>query len=77
MNQTLHILKKDIRHLWWEILGVLVLTTGYAFGDYLRTLPGNEQVSLSTGFSIALVLGWYYLVALVVLEEPLAGEIQF
>jgi hypothetical protein len=77
MNQTLHILEKDTRHLWWEILGVLVLTIGYAVGDYFRTLPGKEQVTLSLGFAILLVIGWYNLIALLVLDESLADEVQF
>jgi hypothetical protein len=77
MNQALHILKKDVRHLWWEIFGVLLLTITYAVVDSQRSMPGNEAGRVSTYPAIALVLGWYYLVGLVVFEEPLATEIQF
>jgi hypothetical protein len=77
MNQTLHILKKDIRHLWWETVAVLAVMVTFAVVDSRRSLPDNERAPLSLFAAIVMVLGWYYLVARLVLDESLATEIQF
>src|SRR5262249_18919448 len=87
MNQSLHILKKDARHFWWEILVVLIFTTMFAvvlfspivfgFVASRRALPGNQDGRLSVFPAIALTLAWYYLIAIVVREEALGSDIPF
>ena len=68
MSQALHIFRKDLRSMRWEIAAVLVLVAAYTF---IVRAPGGifpEWV---------LPLAWIYLVVRAILEEPLPGDRQF
>src|SRR5580700_5254187 len=77
MRQALHIFKKDVRHLRWEIALVLLMAM-LPFVD-LRIAPGAGLVS-SDGSSIwisLLPLFWFLLAGRVIHSEALPGTKQF
>src|ERR1043166_191352 len=69
MRQALHIFRKDIRCLWWEILVVEALAIGYTF-----VKSESHDILYVNGL---LPLAWIYLVVRVILQEPLPGDRQF
>src|SRR5260370_13030118 len=83
MKQTLHIFRKDVRRLRWEILGALALMAVYAWTQlhpWVFLEEGFQQLKLSPlviNLSPLVVLGWWYLIARLVQQEPLAGDRQF
>jgi hypothetical protein len=81
MRQTLHIFKKDVRHLWFEIVVVLFAVAGFTFTEARRALwladPGTNRIAASTLLVFLLPLAWWMLIARVVHEEPLPGDRQF
>jgi hypothetical protein len=75
MPLILHVLMKDVRHLWWAIALTLVLQTGLARMDRWRA---DWLASPAEGWLNLLVpLAWACLIALAVDEEPLVGERHF
>src|SRR5437867_4353384 len=69
MSQALHIFRKDLRSLRWEIAAAIALTTAYTFiKSGARSLPYVEWF---------VPPAWIYLVVRVILEEPLPGDRQF
>lgn len=81
MNQAFHILKKDIRHLCWEIPLVPAFALVFALAEAKQWPPSERQfnidpVLVSTIQTILLVT-CFVLVCRVVLEEPLTGDTQF
>ncbi|HTU35855.1 MAG TPA: hypothetical protein VMF66_18785, partial [Candidatus Acidoferrum sp.] len=81
MRQTIHIFKKDVRHLWPEI--AIVLLTNVAFVlDMVRqaragTDAGAAQGTVSTLITYLLPFAWIVLVARAVYGETLVGTRQF
>jgi hypothetical protein len=89
MKQTLHILAKDIRHLWGEIL--LSVATMVAFAWVYPRQWSNASVGwerFSPGFGrqgqilawllmLLVPLSWWLLIARLVHEERMAGDRQF
>jgi len=71
----LHILKKDVRHLWGPIALTLVLLAVLAREDRWRMdwMPGLNEGWLN----LLLPLAWATLTALVIQEEALTGDRQF
>jgi hypothetical protein len=65
MRQTLHIFKKDVRHLRGEIIMVWTFTAIFAWR------PGEDWTQ------VMLVLGAAFLIARVVHAEPIPGDRQF
>jgi len=89
MNQILHILKKDVRRFWIEILISLFLLTHFTwFGPRLlgqdpasgATLNrfGIYGAGLVQGLLLLLIpISWWLLISRVVQEERLVGDRQF
>ena len=69
MRLALHIFKKDVRRLWWGIAVVLALDALVTKGD---VGPGADGLP-----AIMMMIAWFALVALAVLEDPLVGDRQF
>jgi hypothetical protein len=62
MRQALHIFKKDVRYLWYEIaitLALVVMFVGFRWIEFI--LP----------------IAWCYLAARVIYAEPLPGDRVF
>jgi hypothetical protein len=81
MRQALHILKKDARHLWFEIVIVLAVTAAFAFVGARRAFwlddPNANRSVAWTMVQILLPLAWWILIARVVYSETLPGDRQF
>lgn len=89
MRQTLHILRKDVRRHWIEILLVLALLAAYAWRAPTDWVTPAEydffvgaRFSLGLGFAPGLIgffvyVSWCLLVVRVIQAEALAGDRQF
>ncbi|MGH9763276.1 MAG: hypothetical protein ACREDR_05750 [Blastocatellia bacterium] len=78
MNRTLHIFRKDVRRLRWDILLVLGLMTAFVVTDSQASFDGNDRsAKFSSLLALLLELAWFYMIARVVQEEPLAKDVQF
>ena len=75
MKGALVILRKDLRHFWWEIAITLMLLSILSWLDSQRYdfVPGPMEALLS----IFLPIAWAYLVAVVIQEDGLVGGRQF
>ena len=69
------ILRKDARRLWREIIVTLAILAVLTWVDSWRSdfTPG----SIEGWLNLLLPFAWAYLIALVVLEDPLVGDRQF
>jgi hypothetical protein len=81
MRQALHIFKKDVRQLWFEIAITLIVTAAFAFigarrGFWLDDPGANRSVAWSM-VQLMLPLAWWILIARVVYGEILPGDRQF
>lgn len=81
MRQAIHILKKDVRHLWIEIVVVLAVTglfafihTNQAFWQSKTELP-QTVAAFFAGF--LLPAAWCTLILRAVHGEPLTGDREF
>jgi hypothetical protein len=75
MKSVLHTFRKDFRHLWPAALVSLVLLATLARADRWRS---DTMVSSTEGWlNLVLPLAWACVIALAVLEEPLAGDRHF
>lgn len=71
----LHIFRKDVRRLWWEIAVTLVLLTTVA-GQYCwRENFRRGYVELLLNFLLPTC--WRYLAVLLIYEETPSGDRQF
>jgi hypothetical protein len=81
MKQALHILRKDVSHLWPQIAIVLLLVAAFAVSNLqLRDPVGYEepQLRLLAGLLEVLVPAAYaWLIVTLVHQEPLPGDRQF
>ncbi len=82
MSQILHIFKKDVRHLWPEILVSLALTVAFvrlSFGGESNfSVSGSPYLPIVASLVTALVpVGWWVLAARLIFDESLVGEGQF
>ncbi|HUE23127.1 MAG TPA: hypothetical protein VMQ86_15685 [Bryobacteraceae bacterium] len=81
MNQTLHILRKDIRRFRYELCVTIALTGAFAWSRAAADMPGQPQFSraaILAGFSgFFLVLAWWFLITQLIHAESLAGDRQF
>jgi hypothetical protein len=75
MCQALHIFRKDVRKLWWEIVIVLAVATGYTL------LACSREYAQVAGFIETLTsllgLAWVSLTVLDIQDESLVGDRQF
>lgn len=83
MDQILHILRKDIRRLRWEILGSVLLTLLMAWlnGDMRLTFPASRETrtlqQVRATLQLPVLLGWWLLILLAIQGEALPGIRQF
>src|SRR5439155_3795138 len=82
MKQVLHILKKDIRRHWPEILLSLAVLAAYVWNEpdqwVPRELSENRLRNFLTGaLTVTVVVSWCMLVVRVVQGEKLVGDRQF
>lgn len=77
MLHTLHIFKKDSRHLWKEILVVTGMIAAFAYlGAHSRPVLTSYALPidrLDAIYPLLLPLAWWYLIAAVVHEERILG----
>jgi len=73
--------RKDVRHLWPQIVIALILAAAHAALDVLQTpvwRPGTERINQLAGLSsFLLTLAWWALIAALIYEETLPGDRQF
>lgn len=74
MRQALHIFKKDVRHLRWEIGISLVLMAIFVFMQLQR---GFLRYANAANFSYLLLCFWGFLCARLIQAEPIPGDRQF
>jgi hypothetical protein len=82
MHQILHIFRKDLRHHWPDIvlaLGILALYTWNQPGEWRPSDPRSHilQQIIARNLPFLVMLAWSFLIARVVLGEPLVGDRQF
>jgi hypothetical protein len=81
MRQALHIFKKDVRHLWFEIAVAMTVVTAFTFKGARRALwlvdPVTNRTAAWTMVLILLPLAWWTLIARVIHDEALTGDRQF
>src|SRR5207253_7631087 len=81
MRQTLHIFKKDVRHLWFEIAVAITVVAAFTFTGARRALwlvdPVTNRTAAWTMVLILLPLAWWTLIARVIHDEALTGDRQF
>jgi hypothetical protein len=81
MRQALHIFKKDIRHLWFEVTVAIFVVAAFTFTASRRAHwlqdPGTNRIGAWTLVLILLPLVWWTLIARVIHDEPLPGDNQF
>jgi hypothetical protein len=81
MRQALHIFKKDLRHLWFEIAVAIFVVAAFTFTAARRAHwlqdPGTNRIGAWTLVLILLPLVWWTLIARVIHDEPIPGDNQF
>jgi len=81
MRQALHIFKKDVRHLWFEIAVAITVVAAFTFTGARRALwladPVTNRIAAWTLVLILLPLAWWTLIARVIHDEVLPGDHQF
>lgn len=81
MREILNIFRKDVRHLWPQILVIWTLFVVFDILDILSfpiDVPETHRINRLSGLAmLLLVLGIWYLVALAIYQEPLPGDRQF
>src|SRR5215467_662232 len=81
MRQALHIFKKDVRHLRFEIAVTIIVAAAFAFTGARRALwlvdPATNRTAAWTMVLILLPLVWWTLIARVIHDEALTGDRQF
>jgi hypothetical protein len=80
MTQTLRIFRKDVRHLAPFILVILALQTTLAIAAVQSVGIVGDTQRIDIAFALcesALPLAWVFLIAMLVLQDPLAGENAF
>ena len=80
MKQALHIFSKDVRRLWLPLsiaLAVQALFTYFEMQPHRGALFVSGQFSPETLVDFLLPVAWWFLMIVLVHEEPLAGDRQF
>ena len=77
-THALQIFRKDIERLWWFVLLTLLLLALFAYQDTSRTVNVFAGPAPNSGWlNLALPFAWSLLIALVIIQDPLAGDRQF
>lgn len=77
MRQALHIFRKDARRFAYQICALAALTYMWAWANIPASradLPANRYAAFA---GAVLIVGWWYLISLLVHDEPLTGDRQF
>jgi hypothetical protein len=81
MRQALHIFKKDVHHLWFEITVAISVVAAFTFTGARRALwlvnPGTNRIAAWTLVMFLLPLAWWTLIARVIHDEAMPGDRQF
>lgn len=80
MNQIIHILRKDLRCFWPEILVSLASLAAYTWHEPVMWQPSSKnipQLLLTQVLALLILLSWFLLVLRLIHEEPLIGQRQF
>lgn len=81
MRQAVHILKKDVRHLWIEIAVVLAATGLFALiytsPEFWHSKAQIPQTVAAFFVQFLLPVGWWVLIVRAVHGEPLTGDREF
>lgn len=80
MTQVLHIFRKDVRCLRWELAVVAALTVAFVWSHVVADTDRRQVLSTSMGaylISGLLVIGWWFLITQLVHDEALVGHRQF
>jgi hypothetical protein len=80
VTQVLHIFRKDVRCLRYELGVVGALTIAFAWSHIVADTDHRQVLSTSMGaylISGLLVIGWWFLISQLVHEEALVGKRQF
>jgi hypothetical protein len=81
MRQAIHILKKDIRHLWIEIAVVLAANGLFAFihthQAFWLLKAHIPQTVMAVFVSFLVPVAWWVLIARAIHGEPLTGDREF
>lgn len=80
MRQAIHIFRKDVRHCWPYIAGVLALTAVHAWQESVA-VP-DFQGNLGTGLTgvllpLLMVVAWWFAIGASIHGESLIGDRQF
>jgi hypothetical protein len=74
VRQALHIFKKDVRYLRWELVASLVLMAIFIYGQIYRDFLRENRAAI---VSYILLCFWAFLCARLVQAEPIPGDRQF
>ena len=74
MNQALHIFKKDVRYLRWELAASLLLMGMFVYMNLRRVFFRDLDASIFSYFFLAF---WAFLSARLIQAEPVPGDRQF
>ena len=79
MRQAIHIFRKDVRHCWPYIAGVVAITAAHAWQASVDTpLPENYRLYTSDSLiALLMVLAWWLAIGAAVHGESLTGDRQF
>jgi hypothetical protein len=80
VRQAIHILRKDIRYLWIEILATLVAVGLFIFTAAQSPLAWNAQLPRTIAsflMQFLLPFAWWFLITRAIHAEPLIGDRQF
>jgi len=80
MRQAIHIFRKDARHCWPYIAGVMAITAVHAWQESVAVpdYPGNLGTGLpAVLITLLLVLAWWLVIGASVHGESLIGDRQF
>jgi hypothetical protein len=80
LPQPLHIVRKDLTHLWPETLLVLALFVGYVYVAPSRWTGSQYVVAVALGallVKVLMVISWLVLIARAIQDESLVGDRQF
>jgi hypothetical protein len=81
MTQALHIFRKDVRHLRFEIAAALVLAAAFAVTGVIRAqsspaMAGSRSMAWAL-FPLVFPLTWWLLIERAIHDEALPGDRQF
>lgn len=74
MKQALHIFKKDVRHLRWELGFSVALMAMFVYAQVVRSVLSDTRAAI---LSYLLLAFWAFLCARLIQAEPIPGDRQF